>query len=120
MDGYYQSQVDMPYFQGTARQRGRGLGAVALRMGRTAIPLLKKYVLPAAKRIGREAIELAVPELMEVVAGRANPKAALKRVAAKTAKSQLGLGKRKKKTKRVIRKRKPVKRSRADILGKII
>jgi hypothetical protein len=33
MDGYYQDQVSMPYFKGSARQRGRGLGTFALTVG---------------------------------------------------------------------------------------
>jgi hypothetical protein len=47
--------------------------------------------MPAAKRIGRSAIENAAPELLDIVAGRTKPKQALKRVAQKTARAQLGV-----------------------------
>ena len=35
--------IDMPYFKGIPRQRGRGLGALALSVARTAIPILQFY-----------------------------------------------------------------------------
>ena len=44
MDSY-----NLPYFKGVPRQRGRGLGALARTVARTTLPILKKYVLPAAK-----------------------------------------------------------------------
>ena len=107
MDGYYQAQVSMPYYKGVARQRGRGLGAIASTVGRTAFPIFKKFILPAIKSLAPIAAAAAAPELLEVARGRTKPKAAFKRVATKTIKSQLGMGKKKKK---VTRKRKPVKR----------
>ena len=45
MDGY-----NLPYFKGVPRQRGRGFGALARTVARTTLPILKKYVLPAAKK----------------------------------------------------------------------
>ena len=80
MDGYYQAQVSMPYFKGAARQRGRGLGTLALAVGRTAYPIFKKFVLPTAKRLGKAALESAAPELLELASGRSKPKASLKRI----------------------------------------
>ena len=40
-------------FMGPARQMGSGggLGAFAVRMGRVAVPIVKKYVLPVAKQV---------------------------------------------------------------------
>ena len=124
MEGYFRNQVEMPYYHGTARQRGHGIGSVALTLGRTALPLLRKYVLPAAKRIGREMLVQAVPELMDVVKGNTRVKQALKRTVRKTAIKQLGGGRgkrRKKQTKRkkktqVTRSKNRKQRSRADIL----
>ena len=61
---------DFPIFREHARQRGRGFGALAQTLGRTAIPLLKKYIVPAAKRIGADLFEINAPEIGEVVSGR--------------------------------------------------
>ena len=43
-------QVEIPYNRGVGRQRGRGLGALAQVIGRTSVPFLRKYIVPAAKR----------------------------------------------------------------------
>ena len=61
---------DLPCFRGYSRQRGRGFGALAQTIGRTAIPFLRRYVVPAAKRVGADLIELAAPEIGNVLAGR--------------------------------------------------
>ena len=37
-------EVELPYYKGMARQRGRGFGALAQVIGRIAIPFLKKNV----------------------------------------------------------------------------
>ena len=65
-----QSSADFPIFWGHARQRGWGVRALAQTLGRTAIPFIKKYTVPAAKRIGRDLFEIAAPEIGEVVSGR--------------------------------------------------
>ena len=65
-----QSSANFPNFCGHARQRGRGFGALAQTLGRTAIPFIKKYIVPAAKRIGVDLFEIAAPEIGEVVSGR--------------------------------------------------
>ena len=85
-------QVEIPYYRAVGRQRGRGFGALAQVIGRTAIPFLRKYVVPAAKRIGADMLEFAVPEIGEVVSGRKNFKTAAKSVGKKTLKKQLGEG----------------------------
>ena len=85
-------QVELPYYRAVGRQRGRGFGALAQVIGRTAIPFLRKYVVPAAKRIGADMLEFAVPEIGEVVSGRKNFKMAAKSVGKKTLKKQLGEG----------------------------
>lgn len=149
MDGYYQAQVDMPYFKGSARQPGRGLGTMALKVGRTALPILKKYIIPAAKRFGKSLLENAGPEMLEIASGNVKPRQALKRVVGKSVRAQVGGGaaakkkarkrggvgkKRGRRRKRVgkpkqvtrkkrkpsIRKRKPTKLSRSDILGQLM
>ena len=39
-------------------------------LGKLQSPLLKKFVVPAAKRIGADLFETAAPEIGEVVSGR--------------------------------------------------
>ena len=85
-------QVEIPYYRAVGRQRGRGFGALAQVIGRTAIPFLRKYVVPAAKRIGADMLEFAVPEIGEVVSGRKNFKTAAESVGKKTLKKQLREG----------------------------
>ena len=89
MDQYYQSQIQMPYFKGAARQRGSGLAA-PLVLGRMALPLLQKYGLPIAKQLGQTILTSALPELIDVVTRRKKPKAAAKSLATK-AKNQAAI-----------------------------
>ena len=83
-------QVKIPYYRAVGRQRGRGFGALAQVIGRTAIPFLRKYVVPAAKRVGAELLEFAVPEIREVISGRNSFKTAAKSVGKQTLRKQLG------------------------------
>ena len=69
-------QVEIPYYRGVGRQRGRGFGALAQVIGRTAIPFLRKYIVPAAERVGADFLQFSVPEIAEVVSGRKNFKTA--------------------------------------------
>ena len=85
-------QVEIPYYRSVGRQRGRGFGALAQVIGRTAIPFLSKYVVPAAKRVGADLLEFAVPEIAEVVSGRKNFKTAAKSVGRQTLRKQLSEG----------------------------
>ena len=50
--------------------KGGSFGALAQVIGRTAIPFLTKYIVPAAKRVGADLLEFAVPELADVVSGK--------------------------------------------------
>ena len=110
-------QVEIPYYRAVGRQRGRGFGALAQDIGRTAVPFLRKYVVPAAKRIGADMLEF-VPEIAEVVSGRKNFKTAAKSVGKKTLGKQLGEGK---KQRRIIptKSTKQSSRSRRDIFTNI-
>ena len=74
------SKIENPYNRGVGRQRGGGFGALAQVIGRAAIPFLRKYIVPAAKRVGADVLEFAVPEIAEVVSGRKNFKMAAKSV----------------------------------------
>ena len=64
------NSLELPYYKGIGRQRGRGFGALAQVIGRTVLPFLKKYIVPAAKRVGADLLEFAVPELADVVSGK--------------------------------------------------
>ena len=83
-------QVEIPYYRGVGRQRGRGFGALAQIIGRTAIPFLRKYIIPAAKREGADLLDFAVPEIAEVVSGRKNFMTAAKSEGRQTLRKQLG------------------------------
>ena len=89
-------QVEIPYYRGVGRKRGRGFGALAQVIGRTAIPFLRKYIVPAAKRVGADLLEFAAPEIGEVFRGRKSSKSAAKSVGKQTLKKQLREGSRSK------------------------
>ena len=114
-------QVEIPYYRGVGRQRGRGFGALAQVIGRTAIPFLRKYVVPAAKRIGADVLEFAAPEIGEVFSGRKSFKSAATSVGKKTLKKKLGERSRKRTASRIIptKSTKQSSRSRRDIFTNV-
>ena len=73
-------QVEIPYYGAFGRQRGRGFGAPAQIIWRKTIPFLRKYVVPAAKRIGADMLEFAASEIGAVINGRKSFKMAAKSV----------------------------------------
>ena len=116
-------QVEIPYHRAVGRQRGRGFEALAQIIGRTAIPFLSKNVVPAAKRVGADLLEFAVPEIAEVVSGRKNFKTAAKSVGRQTLRKQLGEGSRRggSKQRKIIatKSTKQSSRSRRDVFTNI-
>ena len=94
MDSYYHNQANLPHFSGHYRQRGSSFGALALGIGRVALPLARKFVIPAAKKIGKELLLQAASELIEVATKGKSPKQALKSTVRKTIKKQVGGGSR--------------------------
>ena len=90
-------EVEIPFYGGVGRRRGRGFGALAQVIGTTAIPFLRKYIVSAGKRVGADLLEFAVPEIAEVVSGRKSFQTAAKSVGRQTLRKQLGSGSRKKK-----------------------
>ena len=141
MDAYYASQMSST-FQGPARQfgSGAGIGAFALRMGRTAMPLLKKYVGPFVKQVGQNVLEATIPEFVNLVKGKKKLKTAVKDSAKKAisktieanakaggaaagggarAVGNTGAGGRKRKPPSAISNKKLAKRSRVDILANV-
>ena len=143
MDSYYTNQASaLPYFSGHYRQRGSGFGALASGIGRIALSIARKFILPAAKRVGKELLLQSVPELMDVVCKKKSPKQALKNTISNTVKKQTGgslalrmrqrrmnrrqskrsgskARKGSKKRKVVISKYKQPKRSRSDFFAKV-
>ena len=93
----------MPHFSGHYRQRGSGFGGLAMGIGRVALPLSQKFIIPAAKRIGKELLVQAAPELINIATKKKTPKQALKSTVNNTIKKQVGSGK---KSARKIKKRK--------------
>ena len=83
-------QVEIPYYRAVGRQKVRGFGALAQVIGRTAIPFLRKFIVPAAKRIGADMLEFALPEIGEVISGRKSFRSAAKSVGKQTLRKQLG------------------------------
>ena len=108
MSGSFHKQNPLNnYYRGPVRQRGSGIGSLALKVARHALPLLSKYVLPSAKRVGKDFALNLLPEVFDVVAGgggeattTSSIKKAVKRAAGKTVKKQLGIGAAKKKRRR--------------------
>ena len=103
MDAHYDSQIKSVVahtnYSGPARQMGSGggLGAFAVRMGRVAIPLVRKYVLPVARQVGKNLLETAIPENGDVLTGKKKPNRKLlasvaKKTAAKTMSKNLPAG----------------------------
>ena len=143
MDSYYTNQASaLPYFSGHYRQRGSGFGALASGIGRIALGIARKFILPAAKRVGKELLLQSVLELMDVVSKKKSPKQALKNTISNTVKKQTGgslalrmrqrrMNRRRskrsgskarkgsKKRKVVISKYKQPKRSRSDFFAKV-
>ena len=105
--------LELTYYKGNGRQGGRGFGALAQVIGRTAIPSLRKNIVPAAKRVGADLMEFAVPEVVDVVSGKKHFKTAAKSVGRQTLRKQLGGGKQKRSI--PVRNLKGSCRSRRDI-----
>ena len=112
-------ELELPYYRGVTRQRGRGFGALAQVIGRTAVPFVKKFIVPAARRVGADLLEYAVPEMAEVIIGKKKFKIGCNKCWQKDVEKQLGGGS--KRTRRFI----PTKstninsRSRRDIFTNI-
>ena len=114
-------QIEIPFCRGVGGQRGRGFAALAQVIGITAISFLRKNIVPAAKGVGADLLEFAVPEIAEVVSGRKNIQTAAKSVRRQTLRKQLGSGSLKRSASRVIptKSAKQVSRSRRDIFTNI-
>ena len=114
-------QVEIPFYRGIGRQRGRRFGALAQVIERTGIPFLRENIVPAAKQLCAYLLEFAAPEYAEVVSGRTKFKISAKSVQKQPSRKQLGNGNRKSTASRVIPKKsaKQTSRSGGDISTKI-
>ena len=112
-------QIEIPFYRAFGRQRGRGFGALAQVIGRTAFPVMRKYIVPAAKRVDADLLEFAVPEIAEVVSGRKNFKTSSKCVGRQIPRKQLVSGSRKRSASRIIPTKfaKQISRSRRDVFA---
>ena len=88
--------LELPYYKGTGRQRGRGFEALAQVIGRTAIFFREKLCRPSCKHsVGVDLLEFAVPEVVDVVSGKKTVKTAAKSVGRQTLGKWIGDGKQK-------------------------
>ena len=92
MEAYYSNQASqsMLHFSGHYRQRGSRFGSLAAGIGRVALPLARKFLWPAAKKIGRDFLVQGAQEFIEVAAKIKSAKQALKNTVSKTARKQIG------------------------------
>jgi hypothetical protein len=102
--------MDDAVFSGPLRQRGAGFGALAAGVGSVAIPLLRRYAVPVVKRVGRQLLQAAIPELSAVIRGKKRGKAAIKSALKNTALKQLGGGKRRRAPRKTPQRRKHTNR----------
>ena len=77
-------KVEIPNYRGSGRQRGRRFGELAQFIWRTAVLFLRECLVPAAKRVGANLLEVAAPEIVEVVSRSKNFKTAAKSVGRQT------------------------------------
>ena len=121
MQSYYSRQATLPHFSGHARQRGSGIGSLALGVGRVALPFAKKVLLPAVKSIGKELFVQSLPELMEVASKKKSFKRAAKSALKKTVKKQIGGRSRRRRNsrKRTSRQKRKLQRSRSDFFSRV-
>ena len=94
MDSYYEYHMassTVGTFHGPARQfgSGAGLGASGLRIRRTTVPLLKKYVGPFVEQVGQNVLEAALPEVVSVIKGEKGKQSFNKRALKHSAKKVL-------------------------------
>ena len=95
-------QKEIPFYGVVGRQSGRGFGALAQVIARTALPFSRKFIVPAAKRVGALLLQFAVPKIADFVSCRRTFKTAAKSEGIQTLRKELGNGSTKKSASRVI------------------
>ena len=94
--------MEIPFYGSVGRQRGRGFGALAQVIGRTAISYLLKYIVPAAESVSADLLELVATKLAEVFSDTKKFKTAAKRLGKQFLRQYLGSGGRKRTASSVI------------------
>ena len=89
-------QVELTFYRGIGRQRGRSFSALARIFGRTAFPFMRKYIVSAAESVGAERLKFALPEIADVVSCPKKVKTASNSVGRRSLRKQLGSGSRSK------------------------
>ena len=87
---FAQNSVDFTIFRGHARQGGRGFGALAQALGRTAILFIKKIINPAAKITGAALFEILLLQRGGVVSGHKKIRNSCKRCGIKNSLETVG------------------------------
>ena len=85
-------QVKLLHYTGIGRQRGKGFGVLAQIVRRTAIPFLRIFAVPAAKRVGADLMQFVAPENVEVFRCTIGFNSSAKKVGRQTFKKQLTSG----------------------------
>ena len=67
MKAYYQQQSESPHFSGHYPYEAVVFWAIAAGIGRDALTIARKIYWPVAKKMARELIVQATPELVEIV-----------------------------------------------------
>ena len=109
-------QVEIPFYRDFGRQRGRSFSALNQVIGKTESPFLRKCVVQAAKHVGADLLEFAVPEIA-VVSGRKNFRTAAESMGRRTLRKHVGNGSRKRSASKIIPRKaaNQTNRSRRDI-----
>ena len=91
MESYYTNQASsLPYFAGHYRQRGSGFGALASGIGRIALPLARKFILPSSKTCGKRTSLTKCARVSGCCQKKKSAKQALKNTISNTVKKQTG------------------------------
>ena len=69
-----QQQQQSTFYRPARRFGSGGMGAFAMRMGRVAMPLVNKYVLPVAIEFGKNLVSSFVLEFSNFISGKKRPR----------------------------------------------
>ena len=86
-------------------------------LGELQFLFLRKYIVPAAKRVAADLLEFAVSEIADAATGGKSFKTPAKTVGRQTVRKQFGSGSGKKSASRVLKSAKQTSRSRRSIFN---